>query len=144
MLNCLHNEIAKFNDSPIHMRKERVKLWCVLFVFMFFLCPLAMGSGKIVTVACYAVTVLAAVSYAISNTKWSIWLLWSSSGMILLTMLLPLDIETARGSSVGLGFHRISTPIGYQIVVGNTTKTVGDPDLSLGVKTRWVLRISLP
>jgi len=58
----------------------------------------------------------------------------------------PFDIRVARGSQFGFRCQKAEGQIGYtETMADGTSRTwIKDPDMSLGVKVKWVLEVVLP
>jgi hypothetical protein len=127
--------------------KAKLLLRAVLIGWMGVLFPIAM-SAKTCTVLAYCVVLAAAVLFGVKQRRTFSTALAISFAVLVGTICLPVDLSIIRGSSVGVrwiaagGREAVDAGSGARAPKRGTV-LLREPDLSIGVKTRWVLQISL-
>ena len=128
--------------------KAKLLLRAVLIGWMGVLFPIAM-SAKTCTVLAYCVVLAAAVLFGAKQRRTFSTVLAISFAVLVGTIFLPVDLSIIRGGSFRISWieagGREAVDAGPGARAPNRrTVLLREPDLCIGVKTRWILQISLP
>lgn len=121
----------------MNMNSDRRKLFIVrtsVAVWIIMLLPFAMSAKAITSMACLCF-VAAAVGFAVKpSRRWSTWLTISFSAF-LATFTLPVDFAFHRGEPLRLSWVAVDIA---------SIQPLREPDMVLGIKPRWILRLAIP
>jgi len=114
--------------------KTRLRLRFLLAFWMIVLFPIVM-SAKVIGMILYVILLIAVFCFALKQSK-SLWrVLMGLVVALCLTFLVPVDMAVLRSESFRVSWVRIDQ--------GTVTKP-REPDLTIGVKPRWVVQVTIP